>query len=155
MSTEKPAVDTRGERLMMRAFQNPLVGALLRRFANPQDIITEGMAFWSSRLILTAVEHGVFTLLAQGPMSAQGLTDRLGWHPGAAATAFDALVAGGLLRRDRAGRYANTLRASTFLDREKSTYIGGLMELSSTRLYDLWSGRAENIFDRNDGHLHR
>ena len=27
-----------------------------------------------------------------------------------------------------------------FLDREKSTYIGGLMELSSTRLYDLWSG---------------
>jgi precorrin-6B methylase 2 len=27
-----------------------------------------------------------------------------------------------------------------FLDREKSSYIGGLMELSSTRLYDLWSG---------------
>jgi len=27
-----------------------------------------------------------------------------------------------------------------FLDRHKSTYIGGLMELSSTRLYDLWAG---------------
>jgi hypothetical protein len=73
-------------------------------------------------------------------MSAKELNERLGWHPRAAVTALDALVAAGLLRRDKAGRYANTLRASTFLDREKSTYIGGLMELSSTRLYDLWSG---------------
>jgi len=140
MSAERPTVDLRRERLMMRAFQNRLVGPLLRRVASPQDIITDGMAFWSSRLILTAVERGVFTMLAQGPLSAHELVDRLGWHPRAATTALDALVSGGLLRRDRAGRYANTLRASMFLDREKSSYIGGLMELSSTRLYDLWSG---------------
>jgi O-methyltransferase domain/Dimerisation domain len=139
MSAES-TVDVQRERLMMRAFQNRLVSALLRRLVDPQDIIESGMAFWSSRLIMTAVEKGVFTLLARGPMSARELTERLGWHPRAAATALDALVAAGLLRRDRAGRYGNTLRASTFLDREKSTYIGGLMELSSTRLYDLWSG---------------
>lgn len=140
MSPERSAVNMRRERLMMRAFQNPVLGPLLRRFANPQDIITDGMSFWSSRLILTAVECGVFTLLAQGPLSAAQLTQRLGWHPRAATTALDALVANGLLRRDRKGRYANTFRASMFLGRKKSTYIGGLMELSSTRLYDLWSG---------------
>jgi hypothetical protein len=140
MSTEQNTVHVRRERLMMRAFQNPVTGRLLRRIANPQDIIEAGMAFWSSRLILTAVERGVFTMLAKEPLSARQLTERLGWHPRAATTALDALVAGGLLRRDRAGRYQNTLRASMFMDREKSTYIGGLMELSSTRLYDLWSG---------------
>src|SRR6478735_4916542 len=116
MSAERPTVDLRRERLMMRAFQNRLVGPLLRRVASPQDIITDGMAFWSSRLILTAVERGVFTLLAQGPLSAHELVDHLGWHPRAATTALDALVSGGLLRRDRAGRYANTLRASVFRD---------------------------------------
>ena len=140
MTTEHSSVDVRRERLMMRAFQNPLVGPVLRKLANPQDIIEDGMSFWSSRLLLTAVERGVFTLLAEGPLSAQALIDRLGWHPRAATTALDALVAAGLLRRDKAGRYSNSARASLFLDREKSTYIGGLMELSSRRLYDLWSG---------------
>ena len=140
MTNEHSSVDVRRERLMMRAFQNRLVGPVLRKLANPQDIIEDGMAFWSSRLILTAVDRGVFTLLAEGPLSAHTLIDRLGWHPRAATTALDALVAAGLLRRDKAGRYSNTVRASLFLDREKSTYIGGLMELSSRRLYDLWSG---------------
>jgi hypothetical protein len=125
---------------MMRAFQNPAGRAPVTQDRRPQAIIGDGMAFSSSRLILTAVEGGVFTLLARGPLSGRELIERLGWHPRAAATALDALVAGGLLRRDRAGRYSNTLRASLFLDREKSSYIGGLMELSSTRLYDLWSG---------------
>ena len=91
---------------MMRAFQNRLVGPVLRKLANPQDIIEDGMAFWSSRLILTAVDRGVFTLLAEGPLSAHTLIDRLGWHPRAATTALDALVAAGLLRRDKAGRYS-------------------------------------------------
>ena len=44
-----------------------------------------------------------------------------------------ALVAMGLLRRTRAGRYANTRRAALYLDRTRPTYIGGLIELSSTR----------------------
>ena len=140
MTNEHSSVDVRRERLMMRAFQNPLVGPVLRKLANPQDIIEDGMAFWSSRLILTAVERGVFTLLAEGPLSAQALIDRLGWHPRAATTALDALVGCGTAPTRQAGRYSNTARASLFLDREKSTYIGGLMELSSRRLYDLWSG---------------
>lgn len=93
MATEQSSVDVRRERLMMRAFQNPLVGPVLRKLVNPQDIIEEGMAFWGSRLILTAVERGVFTLLAEGPLSAQALIDKLGWHPRAATTALDALVA--------------------------------------------------------------
>jgi hypothetical protein len=69
MSAQQSTINVRRERRMMRAFQNPVVAALLRRLVNPQDIMESGMAFWSSRLIMTAVERGVFTLLAQGPMS--------------------------------------------------------------------------------------
>ena len=124
---------------MMRAFQNPILGPLLRRFGGPEDIVEMGMSFWSSRLILSAVEAGVFTELANGRQYEHELADALGWHPRAAGTALDALVAAGLLRRDRAGRYANTIRGATFLDRSKPSYVGGLMELSSRRLYGLWS----------------
>ena len=131
--------DIRRERRMMRAFQNPVLGPLLRRFGGPEDIVQMGMSFWSSRLILSAVEAGVFTELANGRQYEHELADALGWHPRAAGTALDALVAAGLLRRDRAGRYANTIRGATFLDRSKPSYVGGLMELSSRRLYGLWS----------------
>jgi len=89
---------------MRRAFQNPVVCALLRRLVDPQDIIESGMAFWSSRLIIPPSKKGAFTLLAQGAMSAGELAERLGWHPRAAATALDALVAARLLRRDKSGR---------------------------------------------------
>lgn len=134
------AHDIRRERRMMRAFQNPILGPLLRRFGGPQEIVELGMSFWSSRLVLSAVESGVFTELANGAACETELADALGWHPRAAGTALDALVAAGLLRRDKTGRYANTMRSAMFLDRSKPSYLGGLMELSSKRLYGLWSG---------------
>ncbi|WP_084436777.1 methyltransferase [Aldersonia kunmingensis] len=135
--------DVRRERLLMRALQNRLLGPLVRRILGPQRIVEKGMAFWSARLVLTAVEAGVCTELADGPLPEDELRRRLGWHPRAAGTALDALVAAGLLRRDRSGRYANTLRSALFLDRTKPSYLGGLLELSSTRLYELWGGLGE------------
>lgn len=134
------AIDIRRERLLMRLFQSRLVGAALRRFGGPQRILEMGMAFWSSRLILAAVESGVFTALSDAPRSGKELIDAFGWHPRAAGDALDALVALGLLRRDRQGRYSNTVRSGLFLDRTKPGYAAGLMELSSKRLYDLWGG---------------
>jgi hypothetical protein len=133
----------RREVLLMRALQSRVVGPALRCFANPQKILEMGMGFWSSRIVLTAVEFGVFTELAGGPRSAEELIGRFGWHPRAAGAFLDALVGMGLLRRDRAGLYSNSREASLFLDRAKPSYLGGLMELSSRRLYDLWSGLGD------------
>ncbi|MCV7288990.1 hypothetical protein H7J87_27045 [Mycolicibacterium wolinskyi] len=95
---------------------------------------------WSSRVVLVVVERGLFTDLAQGPATAKELMGRLGWHPRAPAALLDCLVALGLLKCDRNSQYSNSLRASLFLDRNKPSYISGLMELSSRRLYDPWSG---------------
>lgn len=139
-ATQDQRYDVRRERLRMRLFQNPLTGPLLRRLTGPERIVEMGMAFWSSRLILTAIECGVFSKLASGPLTEHELTEALGWHSRAAGTALDALVAAGLLKRDTAGRYANTVRTAMFLDRTKPGYVGGLLELSGQRLYSLWSG---------------
>ncbi|MCW2652347.1 MAG: methyltransferase [Mycobacterium sp.] len=124
----------------MRAFQNRLTGAVLRRLAGPQSVVEVGMAFWSSRVVLTAVEFGLFTELAAGPLSAHEIIERLGWHRRAGGPVLDALVGMRLLRRDPAGRYSNSRRGALFLDRGRPSYLGGLMELSSKRLFDLWSG---------------
>jgi hypothetical protein len=141
--TPSRAADVRRETLLMRALQSRVVGPVLRCFADPRKVLELGMAFWSSRVVLTAAEHGLFTELAGGPRSAEELMDRFGWHPRAAGPFLDALVGMGLLRRDRAGRYSNSRQAGLFLDRARPSYIGGLLELSGRRLYDLWSGLGD------------
>ncbi|OBB15864.1 methyltransferase [Mycobacteriaceae bacterium 1482268.1] len=107
------------------------------------------MGFWPSRVVLLAVECGLFTELAAGPANASELMSRLGWHPRGTGAVLDCLVGLGLLKRDRTGRYANSLRANLFLDRNKPSYIGGLMELSSKRLYDLWADLDDLITTGN------
>jgi hypothetical protein len=110
-----------------------------------------GMAFWSTRAVEAAVEFGVFTQLAAGPLSGQELIDKLAWHPQAAEPVLDALVVLGLLRRDRAGRYSNSLRTALFLDRANPSYLGGLMGLPSRRLCNLWSGLGDLLQTRRPG----
>jgi precorrin-6B methylase 2 len=133
----------RRERQMIRLFQHPVGGWLVRRFGGPESVVRTGMGFWPSRVVLSAVECGLFTELGARPQTKEELVRTFGWHPRAAGPFLEALAALGLLRRGRSGRYRNSRRANLFLDRTKPTYIGGLMELSSTRLYDLWSGLGD------------
>ena len=80
----------------------------------PDKILQTGMAFWASKTLLCAVELGVFTELAQGPMSLDSLRERLGLHPRAARDFFVALVALGFLNRE-GDRYSNTPETDRFL----------------------------------------
>ena len=80
------------------------------------------MGFWASKTLLSAVELGVFTALAAGPMTGAELEQALGLHPRATYDFLDALVALGLLARrgDGAeGRYMNTPATALYLDREQ------------------------------------
>jgi hypothetical protein len=65
----------------------------------PEGILQLGLGFWGSKTLLSAVELGVFTHLAQGPLSAQTLSDRLGLSRRGAGDFLDALVALGMLER--------------------------------------------------------
>jgi hypothetical protein len=73
----------------------------------PDGIMQLGLGFWGSKTLLSAIELGLFTELATGPLEAVALTERLGLHPRSARDFFDALVALGMLERD-GGLYANT-----------------------------------------------
>ncbi len=114
------------------------------RHLSPAKIMELGMAFWGSKTLLSAVELGLFTALADGPLDASQLTRRLQLHPRSARDFFDALVALGMLKRTGT-RYANTAETGRFLDRNKPSYMGGMLEMSNARLYRFWGSLTEGL----------
>jgi len=101
-------------------------------------IMQVAFGFWSSKVLLSAVEMEVFTELAKRPEDLTALTARLGLHPRSARDFLDALVALGFLER-RDGRYSNTTSTDFFLDKRKPSYSGGLLEMANHRLYGFWN----------------
>jgi predicted nicotinamide N-methyase len=110
----------------------------------PDHILQTGLGFWASKTLLSAVELGVFTKLAQGPLAAETLRQQLGLHERSAHDFFDALVALRFLER-RDGQYANTAESDLFLDRNKPTYVGGILEMCNARLYAFWGSLTEAL----------
>ncbi|MFI5395765.1 MAG: methyltransferase [Candidatus Binatia bacterium] len=110
----------------------------------PERIMQLGLGFWGSKALLSAVELGVFTELAKGPLDGQTLAKRLGLHPRSYRDFFDALVALGMLER-RGDVYANTAETDFLLDRAKPSYVGGLLEMGNARLYACWGALTEAL----------
>jgi hypothetical protein len=112
--------------------------------ASPEQIMQLGFGFWSSKALLSAVEIGVFTALAEGPLDGETLARRLGLHPRSYRDFFDTLVALGVLERSR-GVYCNTPETDLLLDRSKPSYIGGILEMANARLYPFWGTLTEAL----------
>jgi hypothetical protein len=111
----------------------------------PEAIMQLGMGFWGSKTLLSAIELGLFSELADaGELDGEALRERLGLHPRSATDFFDALVALGMLERED-GRYANTSATDLFLDRAKPSYVGGMLEMSNARLYGFWASLTEGL----------
>ena len=91
------------------------------------------------------MEIGLFTELAnKGSLDFETLAERLMLHPRSATDFLDALVALGMLERD-GDQYANTPETDLFLDRAKSSYVGGLLEMANARLYTFWGSLTEAL----------
>jgi hypothetical protein len=103
-----------------------------------------GAGFWASKTLLSAIEIGLFTELAKGPLTLENLTVRLHLHPRSARDFLDALVALGMLQRTGT-RYANTPETARFLDRSKPSYVGGMLEMCNARLYRFWGSLTEGL----------
>ena len=110
----------------------------------PDQILQVGTAFFAAKTLLSAVELNLFTHLARRPDSVEGLQTRLGLHPRSARDFLDALVALGFLQRTN-GIYANTAATGHYLDKAKSSYIGGVLEMASQRLYPFWQHLPEAL----------
>ncbi len=103
----------------------------------PDHILQVGMGFFASKTVLSAVEMELFTELAHHAENLETLSGRLGLHLRSARDFLDTLVALGLLTRQD-GVYANTPESDIFLDKNKPSYIGGILEMANKRLYGHW-----------------
>ena len=104
---------------------------------SPDRILQIGTGFWTSKTLLAAVELEVFTVLAKQPSELPALQERFGFHGRGARDFFDTLVALGFLQRVD-GVYRNTAETDLFLDKAKPSYVGGVLEMASCRLYGFW-----------------
>src|SRR4051812_36049627 len=115
---------------------------------NPEHILQIGMGFWASKTLLSAVELGLFTELNGGGLTAVQIADRLDLHERGRDDFLDALVSLGLLARDGDGAsavYSNTPDTAVFLDKGSPAYLGGILEMSSARLYGFWGSLTEAL----------
>jgi hypothetical protein len=122
--------------------QTTKLPAMLRPEVTPDHIMEIGMGFWASKALLSAVELGVFTYLADGPKTGRDIESALGLHPRGTYDLLDTLVALGMLARDgdgAASRYRNTDDTAALLDRNSPRYIGGILEMANARLYRFWA----------------
>ncbi len=110
----------------------------------PDRLMQLGLGFMASKTLLSAIELGVFTRLAEQSLNADELTTQLNLHPRSARDFFDALVALGMLERED-DRYRNTGETDQFLVRGRLSYVGGLLEMANERLYPFWGSLTEGL----------
>ncbi|MGC3961219.1 MAG: methyltransferase [Verrucomicrobiota bacterium] len=115
---------------------------------NPTAILQTGFSFWSSKVLLTAVEFGVFTKLAARRLTGIELGEELGLHPRGIADFFDTLVAMKFLDREGNGpnaKYFNTPESELFLDANSPRYVGGILVMLNARLFKYWNDLPEAL----------
>jgi ketosteroid isomerase-like protein len=102
-------------------------------------VIRTGLGFWDAKVLMAAMELGVFADLAERPgPTPDELTSRLGLHPRGARDFFDALVALRLLNRD-GGRYYNTGATNVHLNPARPEMdVGGLLGFVHGKFYETW-----------------
>ena len=109
---------------------------------DPSSILQTAFGFWHSKVLLTAVEFGLFTKLGARRLTGAELGAELELHPRAIADFFDALVAMTFLGRDGDGpqaKYFNTPEGGLFLDERSPRYIGGILIMLNARLFKFWN----------------
>lgn len=117
---------------------------------NATDIMHVGMGFWPSKVLLTAVNEGLFTELAKQPLSLADIKKLFNWNctNRHAGDFLDTLFALKFLDRQGMGNnavYSNTSETDFFLDKNKPSYIGGILEMANNRLFRFWADLDEGL----------
>ena len=115
---------------------------------DPSKIMQIGMGFWASKTLLTAVNMKLFTHLAKGELSGRDIKEKLGLHDRGLYDFLDTLVALGFLKRSglkETSMYSNSEDTNLFLDKNKPSYVGGMLEMSNNRLYAFWNDFEEAL----------
>ena len=118
---------------------------------SPAALMQTGSAFWTSKILLSAIKFELFTKLAANQsMSALNIKTALNLHCTTRHVFdyLDALTALGFLQREgllETAMYSNTRDTDTFLDKNKPSYIGGVLEMMNNRLYSFWGNLEQAL----------
>jgi DNA-binding MarR family transcriptional regulator len=122
---------------------------------SPEALFELGFGFWNSRILLTAVEWHLFTMIEASEkrcMSSKKIQMALDLRPSTTEEFLDALVEMKMLesyekRKDERVRkyYRNTPAGAMFLDCAKKEYVGGAMEMHSRQLYCFVAGLLDSL----------
>jgi predicted O-methyltransferase YrrM len=111
-------------------------------------ILQTAFAFWSSKVLLTAVELRLFTRLGGRALTGAELGAELGLHVRAIPDFPDALVAMKFLDREGDGpgaRYRNTPEGRLYLDEASPRFVGGILVMLNARLFRFWHDLPEAL----------
>jgi len=117
---------------------------------DPSKIMQVGMGFWASKALLAAVKFKLFTLLAGKSKSATEIKEELHFHTTERHVYdwLDVLTSLGFLKREgllENAKYSNSEEAEIFLDTNKPSYIGGILQMANNRLYKFWADLEEGL----------
>ena len=118
---------------------------------SPETIMKIGSGFWASKILLTAVNFELFTRLAEKQsMSAAEVKSDLGLQctDRHLFDFLDSLTGLGFLDRKgilESASYSNTTDTDFFLDKNKPSYIGGMLAMMNNRLYQFWGNLDEGL----------
>jgi hypothetical protein len=118
---------------------------------SPATIMQIGTGFWASKILLAAVQFELFTKLAATPaLTAAEIKQTLGLQctDRNVYDFLDALTGFGFLNRTgllETAKYSNGAYTEVFLDKNKPSYTGGILEMLNSRLYGFWGNLEEGL----------
>lgn len=103
-------------------------------------------AYAQSKVLHSAVEIGLFELLAEGPAGAGTIAERLDLHPRLLPDFLRALVALGLVE-DTPDGYRNSAQTTACLVPGHAYYLGASVRTAAARHYTMWGKLTEALRD--------
>ena len=108
----------------------------------PASIREVATGFQASRVLLTAIELRIFSVMTSEGLTSAEVASRIGSEARATDRLLNALCAIGLLWK-RQGRFRNTSASARFLDESSPEFVAGLGHTAG--LWRTWSGLTETV----------
>src|SRR5918993_472585 len=102
------------------------------------DLWQHALGFMRSQMLFTAVDLGVFEILAERPLTAGALARRVGLAPDPAGRFLDALCAMELVEKQPDGTFVNATEAAERLVPGRPAYVGRIIPHLRDALYPVW-----------------
>jgi ubiquinone/menaquinone biosynthesis C-methylase UbiE len=112
------------------------------KITSPADLLEIVNGYRKSRIILTAHELDIFTILDKNSLSSLEIAENIGANPRATDRLMNALVAIGLLEKSNS-LFSNTFFSSKFLVKTEPGFLGGLSH--QVQLWKTWSTMTDAV----------